>query len=234
MARPDREYAEVDATGRVVVTLKSTKVLLSSSQARALGTSLLALAEESDRVTASYADEEWRDIPNHPGYQASSLGRVRSVDRIVYDKNGRALNRSGQVLKQTLNTATGYYMTGLGSYRTESGGKVRAVHVLVLEAFTGPRPDSDYEACHNDGNQENNRIDNLRWDTRSENGHDKVRHGTHHYAKRDRCSRGHVYAPGTFQWKTSATGSVHRFCVLCSRERNRAYKAKKRLEKHDR
>jgi hypothetical protein len=39
------------------------------------------------------------------------------------------------------------------------------------------------EACHNDGNPSNNRLTNLRWDTRSENQRDRVRHGSASYVK---------------------------------------------------
>lgn len=35
------------------------------------------------------------------------------------------------------------------------------------------------ECCHNDGNPSNNTLDNLRYDSRSGNSMDKVRHGTH-------------------------------------------------------
>jgi hypothetical protein len=48
---------------------------------------------------------------------------------------------------------------------------------LVLTAFVGPRPEG-MEACHNDGNAENNRVENLRWDTHESNIQDAVRHGT--------------------------------------------------------
>ena len=51
------------------------------------------------------------------------------------------------------------------------------VHVLVLEAFIGPRPPK-YQACHNNGDTTDNRLQNLRWDTVSNNHMDKHRHGT--------------------------------------------------------
>lgn len=35
------------------------------------------------------------------------------------------------------------------------------------------------EACHRDGNQQNNHLDNLYYGTHSENMFDSVRHGTH-------------------------------------------------------
>jgi hypothetical protein len=48
--------------------------------------------------------------------------------------------------------------------------------VLVLEAFAGPRPDG-MDALHRDDNPTNNRFDNLRWGTRSDNLFDAVRNG---------------------------------------------------------
>ncbi len=56
--------------------------------------------------------------------------------------------------------------------------KKYAVHRLVLEAFVGPCPDG-MEACHfPDRNPENNRISNLRWDTKAANQADRIIHGT--------------------------------------------------------
>ena len=51
------------------------------------------------------------------------------------------------------------------------------VHRLVLETFVGPCPQG-MEACHNNGNPLDNRVGNLRWDTRSANQKDAVRQGT--------------------------------------------------------
>jgi HNH endonuclease len=53
----------------------------------------------------------------------------------------------------------------------------RKIAHLVLEAFIGPQS-ADLEACHNDGNPQNNRLDNLRWDTHIANVADMVIHGT--------------------------------------------------------
>ena len=53
------------------------------------------------------------------------------------------------------------------------------VHRLVLDAFVGPCPEG-LEACHENGNRIDNRLSNLRWDTRSNNHQDKLKHGTDH------------------------------------------------------
>lgn len=53
----------------------------------------------------------------------------------------------------------------------------RSVSHLVLLAFVGPRPEGT-EACHfPDPNPLNNRPENLRWDTKSENQLDALRLG---------------------------------------------------------
>lgn len=49
---------------------------------------------------------------------------------------------------------------------------------LVCRAFHGPRPEGCICAHHN-GNRTDDRAENLRWATVSENEADKRRHGTH-------------------------------------------------------
>ena len=61
-----------------------------------------------------------------------------------------------------------------GYLRVSIDGEARQVSHLVLEAFVGPRPEEDYEACHfPDRSPSNNRLDNLRWGTREENTRDR-------------------------------------------------------------
>jgi hypothetical protein len=52
----------------------------------------------------------------------------------------------------------------------------RFVHVIVLESFVGPKP--GFDSCHANGNRLDNRLANLRWDTRKGNMADSIRHGT--------------------------------------------------------
>lgn len=68
----------------------------------------------------------------------------------------------------------GYYVMNL----TRPGVRLQVfLHKIILEAFVGKRPEN-MQACHNDGNRLNCRLDNLRWDTMSSNHNDKRLHGT--------------------------------------------------------
>jgi hypothetical protein len=71
--------------------------------------------------------------------------------------------------------------------------KHKRVHVLVAEAFLGPRPPGR-QCCHKNGNGLDNRAVNLRWGTPSENIQDSVRHGTHPRTRRQRCPLDHELA----------------------------------------
>lgn len=113
--------------------------------------------------------EEWRDIPGHIGYQASSLGRIRCNSgmgaRKIPSDNWRILKPWADS-KRRITIATSH--AGVV--------KKHRVHVLVLEAFVGTRPPG-MVACHYDGDCTNNAIDNLRWDTPSGNIGDDIRIG---------------------------------------------------------
>lgn len=61
---------------------------------------------------------------------------------------------------------------------------------LILMAFVG-MPEANQECCHNNGTPDDNRLENLRWDTHLSNNKDRIRHGTykrgaeHHFSKFD-------------------------------------------------
>ena len=118
-------------------------------------------------------EEIWTKIPDCD-YEASNLGRIRSVDRWrLCERPGyRRWMRfyKGHVLKASIDT--GGYPTVTIGHRGQ-----KRVHVLVMLAFVGPCP-SGKEVCHNDGDHENVTLDNLRYDTRKANIEDAVRHGT--------------------------------------------------------
>lgn len=56
-------------------------------------------------------------------------------------------------------------------------GKNRFVARLVAEVFI-PNPSQNPIVCHKDGNQTNDRADNLYWGTFKQNAADMLRHGT--------------------------------------------------------
>ena len=115
--------------------------------------------------------EEWRAIPGHPGYEASSLGRVRSVDRWIVTPGGRRWFHIGGILRPNPNAR--YHAVRLGY-----GKPMTTAHVVVCETFHGPRPSRNHEVAHWNGDSMDNRATNLRWATRSQNALDRNRHGT--------------------------------------------------------
>jgi hypothetical protein len=115
---------------------------------------------------------EYRSIDGFPGYRVGDDGSVWSC----WAYNGHQPRRLGETWKRLVARAShdGYLSVGL--YRSGRAHR-RKVHLLVLEAFIGPRPPG-LEGCHNDGHPANCALGNLRWDTHRENQTDRVRHGT--------------------------------------------------------
>lgn len=112
--------------------------------------------------------EIWKDIPGFEGsYQASTLGRIRSLDRTIIR---RASSRRGSYeakLKGKILTQ----VTGVQGYQFVPLGKEfpsRRVHQLIAKTFI-ENPDNKPMINHIDGNVKNNRIDNLEWCTNQEN-----------------------------------------------------------------
>lgn len=121
--------------------------------------------------------EVWRRVPGWP-YEVSSLGRLRSTDRVVEQLNrwggiSKRLLR-GRPIKLTLQDDGDYVMVAL---HHEGRRWDVAVHVLVCLAFLGPKPSTKHQALHWDGNKQNNWLSNLRWGTWQDNYDDQVRHG---------------------------------------------------------
>lgn len=119
--------------------------------------------------------ELWIPVLGFEGfYEASNMGRVRSVPRLVrFGVRGVTRTVGGVILSPVMGSR-GYPVVNL----TKPGVRRQMfLHKVILEAFTGGRPEG-MEACHNDGDTTNSRLENLRWDTRSGNHEDKRKHGT--------------------------------------------------------
>jgi hypothetical protein len=166
--------------------------------------------------------EEWRPVVGFEGYlEVSDHGRVRSLDRIsevAASKDGirKAYQRrfQGRMLKPKSDDQGYQYVQLWGNGRSINGAKV---HRLVLEAFVGPRPDG-MECCHGPGGSSDNRLSNLRWDTRLANHADKVAAGT---SKKTHCKHGHEFTPENTRMCTAlTTGYVYKRCITCTKKRN--------------
>lgn len=121
--------------------------------------------------------EVWKAIPGYEGsHEVSNRGRVRSLSRFVEYKDGRKPRFfKGKLLAIQSLADTGYHQVVLTS---KGKAETFPVHTLVLLAFRGPKPRSDMECRHLDGNPGNNRLSNLKWGTKKENQQDRIRHGT--------------------------------------------------------
>ncbi len=111
--------------------------------------------------------ERWKDVVGYEGlYQVSDVGRVK---RIAFGPGTFV----GKILQYCFNK-DGYPLVNL---HKNSIQKQWQVHRLVLQAFIGSCP-IGMECCHNDGDKHNIQLENLRWDTHSNNISDAVRHET--------------------------------------------------------
>ena len=91
-------------------------------------------------------NEVWKPIPKADGYEVSDLGRVRSPRKLLRPH-----------LRPSGHTVT--WVKGYG---------LRYTHFFVLLAFVGPRP-KGLVSLHKNHCPADNRIDNLRYGTISEN-----------------------------------------------------------------
>ena len=124
--------------------------------------------------------EQWRAVPGWPAYEVSDRGRVRSVDRRL--ANGQWC--AGKVLKQVPDRKQYMRVTLRDGKRVST----RRVHVLVMEAFEGPRPKGMHILHRRDRKDRNDRR-SLRYGTASENEQEKLEGIKRKEEKRERRYR---------------------------------------------
>jgi hypothetical protein len=135
--------------------------------------------------------EEWRAIPGWEGlYEASSSGRIKSLQRITRRRNrwgGETVcTYKERVLSPAKSGADIPYL--ILQLSDDSGRHTHSVHALVCAAFHGARP-AGKQAAHSNGDHFDNRPANLRWATPVENEADKVSHGRKNDGERNGHAR---------------------------------------------
>jgi NUMOD4 motif-containing protein/HNH endonuclease len=164
--------------------------------------------------------EIWMPVPGYEGfYEVSDLGRIYSHRRWT-----RAGTRGGRILKPAWDGGTKSKPHQFVSLFRDGNGKGKQyfVHRLVLLAFVGEPPDGMI-GCHRDDDPANNCLENLRWDTPSENMRDCIRNGNHNHADKRFCKYGHEFTP-----ENTYTNAGKRYCRKCMTRHQAKYRERKR------
>ncbi len=103
--------------------------------------------------------EEWKDIEGYEGlYQVSNTGKVKSLERTVWNSRGFYRTVQERILKP--------YDNGKDYLRVElfkeGKGKTYLVHQLVSQAFI-PNPNNLPIINHKNEIKSDNRVSNLEW-----------------------------------------------------------------------
>jgi hypothetical protein len=122
--------------------------------------------------------ENWKPAPDYEGYyEVSDQGRVRSLDRVVLQRNPYS-DKARKVYKGrilALRHKTGGYLNV--KFCVDQKHRELRVHRLVLQAFD-PREDwGQCEVNHINNVRDDNRLENLEWSSRSENMKHAYKHG---------------------------------------------------------
>ena len=112
-------------------------------------------------------EEIWKSIPGFEGYyEASNLGRIRSLDRKMVSSLGKEYIKPGRIRKLVYCDSNGYYYVVLC-------GKVKKtciVHRLIALTFL-ENPNGFECVNHKNENKLDNRVENLEWCSKSYNNH---------------------------------------------------------------
>lgn len=108
--------------------------------------------------------EYWKNIPNYPHYKASSLGRFKSISRVIKDAMGRERLSKDKILPQSFDRS-GYLRLCVHVMGKQS----TAVCSRLLGAAFIKNKTHKKEVNHKIGIKPLNPIWNLEWNTPSEN-----------------------------------------------------------------
>lgn len=101
--------------------------------------------------------EIWKAHPDIPGIEVSTLGNVRTLDKVGSRENG-TYSKKGHVLKQH-NEKNGYLRVGIQIDRKQTR---KLVHRLVAQTYI-QNPNNLPQINHIDCDRTNNNVKNLEW-----------------------------------------------------------------------
>ena len=145
-----------------------------------------------------------REIPGFNGrYAVTPDGRVWS-------------NWSEKWLKLGIGN-TGYYVVNL--YKPIPGRHPQRtlVHRVLAETYL-KNPNNYPFVLHENDEKLDNRLENLRWGTPSENHFDRVKNGIHWQAKKTHCKWGHPFSGENLKVVKEGGRRVRRRCRQCVKD----------------
>ena len=165
------------------------------------------------RITGDLGFEAWQDIPGYEGrYQASTYGRIKSVERTVVFKDGRKKSFPSVLLKY--GKRRNYLRVDLCK-----NGKIISisVHRIVARTFIPNFQNLPY-INHKDENPRNNRVENLEWCTPKYNSN----YGTLKYRVSEKQKNDKKKSKPVFQYNLSGT-ILKRFPSIMEAERQTGF-----------
>lgn len=110
-------------------------------------------------------NEEWIDVKGYEGsYMVSSLGRIKSMKRVIIKKTGPCVFPE-RIWAEPKNKNVYSYLT---LFKPNGEKKYTPVHRVVAENFI-QNPLGKKQVNHKNGIKGDNRVENLEWATTSEN-----------------------------------------------------------------
>lgn len=145
--------------------------------------------------------EKWSPAIGFEGvYSVSTCGRVR-----------RDAPQHGTTTGRILRPAVSKRRYLIVRLSVENVQTTRYVHDLVAQTFLGPKA-LGIVVRHINGDELDNRIENLTYGTQSDNVADMVAHGRHHYGRRTHCNSGHEFTPENTIARSDGGGRRCRAC----------------------
>ena len=130
-------------------------------------------------------NEEWRDCIGWEGYyMVSSYGRVVSLYRKPLRKDGTSYSVKPRLMRPNISKHNGILYCYV-CFRKNCEAFHIGIHRLVAQSFI-PNPNDYTDVDHIDRNGTNNKVENLRWCTRSMNMHNELTRIVHQKAMQGR------------------------------------------------